>query len=358
MAHDLAIPEKYGIFHTVGDTVGPGGWARAVRNIPVFYDLAQRMSRLCPNAWMINVTNPLTVLTRVPEKCFGIKCIGMCPGVEETAASMATLAGKKNARLDYTVTGIDHGSFFTKLYADGTDVLATLKEKGFCRSDGNIPQPVSIDDPLVGATSMRAGFALWREFGYLPAVGDRHTVENYPWFVTDPTGKLDFGIKRTSIAERQQWRDSQRQRLENYIADPSEKTLGAAGHGDDPIGLVIEALLGQKPFIWGSNYKNIGQISCVSTPSVVETRCLFDAAGVHPLASPMPEILQPIIIPTILRQENIIEITLHGTFNDLVPLIWSDPLCTRLNPTNCRQMVKELMTAQSKFIQNPRLLDF
>jgi len=76
MRHDVEIPQKYGIWHTVGDTVGPGGWSRAVRNIPVFHEIASRISRLCPSAWMINVSNPLTPLTRVPTRCFGVKAIG------------------------------------------------------------------------------------------------------------------------------------------------------------------------------------------------------------------------------------------------------------------------------------------
>ncbi len=77
MRFDIEIPEKYGIWYTVGDTVGPGGWSRAARNIPVFNDLAAKMKKYCPDAWLINVTNPLTVLTRLPQRDFGIKTIGM-----------------------------------------------------------------------------------------------------------------------------------------------------------------------------------------------------------------------------------------------------------------------------------------
>ena len=64
MAHDLEIPEKYGIFQTVGDTTGPGGLSRSLRNIPVFLDLARAMETRCPEAWMLNCSNPLSALTR------------------------------------------------------------------------------------------------------------------------------------------------------------------------------------------------------------------------------------------------------------------------------------------------------
>jgi alpha-galactosidase/6-phospho-beta-glucosidase family protein len=101
MQHDLAIPEKYGIYHTVGDTVGPGGCLRGVRNIPVFDDFGARMKKLCPDAWMINVTNPLSPLTRTPQRNHGIKTVGMCPSVHCAARSLALMAGANlDARVD------------------------------------------------------------------------------------------------------------------------------------------------------------------------------------------------------------------------------------------------------------------
>ncbi|GAG36968.1 unnamed protein product, partial [marine sediment metagenome] len=218
MRPDLEIPEKYDIRHTVGDTVGPGGWSRAVRNIPVFHDFARRMKRLCPDAWMLNFSNPLTVLTRVPHKCFGIKTVGMCPGVEGHVRTLASLAGlSRDARLDYTVTGIDHGSWLTRLCADGVDVLERLKETGYCRSDDKIPQTVKTDDPLMTTCSSRAIFAVWREIGYLPALNDRHAVENWPWFLISNTDDLPFAIQRTSIAEREEGYRLKRAYVERFV---------------------------------------------------------------------------------------------------------------------------------------------
>jgi len=356
MRHDLEIPEKYGIYHTVGDTVGPGGWLRAVRNIPVFNHFAETMKRLCPEAWMLNVSNPLTVLTRVPHRNFGIKTLGMCPGVEGVARAFACLAGApEKARLDYIVTGIDHGSWLIKLYADGLDVLKKLKEQGYCSGDDRLSAP--IDDPVVRhQAGVRAGFAVWREIGYLPSIGDRHTIENWPWFLTSPETAASFGIQRTSIAEREQNRQKARQRLEAYMRSPDEAALGSMGHGDDPVINVVEALSGFGSFMWGCNYMNIGQIPGFPPGAVVETRCLVDTAGVHPLCSPMPDVLKVIVLPQVLRQEAIIDIALHGSFDELVALVTTDPLCSRLTIGQCRHMVREMLIANRPLIQNPRLL--
>ena len=356
MRHDLKIPEKYRIWQTVGDTVGPAGWARAARNLPVFQDLARRMQRLCPDAWMLNFTNPLTVLTRVPTREFGIKAIGMCPGVEMQARSMAKLAGAPlDARLDYVVTGIDHGSWFTRLNANGVDILSRLKELGYYRSDDQLPSDAVTKDPLAESARNRAVFALWRETGYLPSTGDRHHVENHPWFIANETGKLPFAIKRTTIEERQGWRAKQRERLERYLTHHDESQYG---HGDDPVCEVVESLCGYKSFLYGANFRNIGQIAGAPVDAVVETRCLFDSAGVHPLCSPLPESLKIMVLPHIYRQEAMIEVVLRGNFDEFVALVITDPLCSRLSIGDCRQMMKELLLANRAFITNPRLLEF
>src|SRR3954447_13947294 len=78
MALDLEIPERYGIYQSVGDTVGPGGLSRALRNVPVIANIARAMQRNCPDAWMLNLTNPLTVLTRVVTMTTRIKAMGLC----------------------------------------------------------------------------------------------------------------------------------------------------------------------------------------------------------------------------------------------------------------------------------------
>ena len=359
MEHDLKIPEKYGIWHTVGDTVGPGGWSRAVRNIPVFHTIASQMKAVCPDAWLINVSNPLTPLTRVPDRCFGIKTIGMCPGAHSQAKRLTDLAGFTACEEpDYTVTGIDHGSWFTRIAADGEDVLARLRELGYCRGDGLLPSEVLTEDPHAEDAHTRAAFALWHELGYLPSLTDRHVVENFPWFLARPTPELPFRLKRTFIEERCQWKAGKKQKIEEFVASDGQAAIGGFGHGGDPILTLIQALCGHRSFLYGANYKNIGQIPGLPEGAVVETRCRFDGAGVHPLVSPMPDLLKCMTLPTVLRQEMIIDIALDGSFDDLVALVLTDPLCSRLAVAQCRDMVRELLTANRALIQNPKLLEF
>jgi len=355
MRHDLEIPERYGIPHTVGDTLGPGGWLRAVRNIPVFYSFGARMAACCPDAWLLNVSNPLTVLTRVPEREFDIRTVGMCPGVDETVHTLVKAAGLNPEQAEYTTAGIDHGSWFIRLTAGGVDVLARLREMGFC-TDAEGGADIPSDNPDV--RRMHAAFALWRLLGYLPAINDRHHVENVPWFLPGQVEPLPYGVARTFIEEREAGRRERRGKLETYVNTGDDAALAALGHGDDPLVASIESLTGHRALTLGANCRNDGQIDALPRGAVVETRCRFDGAGVHPFTSPLPPVLQPIVLPIVLRQEQMVDIALHGSFDALVALIATDPLCSRLPFAQCLRMVREMLEANRPLIQNPRLLAF
>jgi len=194
--------------------------------------------------------------------------------------------------------------------------------------------------------------------GYMPAIGDRHAVENWPWFLLVDPVKLPYGIKRTTIAERMQWRQQTRKKLELSVKEWRKASMKDIGHhGDDAVISVIESLCGKGSFLWTSNYRNVGQIPELPMEAVVETRCLFDAAGVHPLCAPMPKIIQTMVLPQVLRQEAILDIALQGTFDKLVALVQTDPLCSRLPMGACRKMVRKMLSANKSLIKNDRLLE-
>ncbi len=358
MAYDIEIPVKYGLHHTVGDTVGPGGWSRTVRNVPVFYQIAERVSQLCPDAWLINVTNPLTPLTRVPQKYFGIKSVGLCTSGVELAEALIDYAGLPNERVDYTITGINHGSWLTELRADGVDVLARIKEMGFYRSDDKLPETIFMDDQKIGVYGSRAIFALWREIGTMPSINDRHAVENWPWFLFSETGDLTHGIEITTIAKRREKKLARRDKLRDIVESGDAGQAGDLGHGDDPIVPLIESLLGRRSLTIPVNYMNIGQIPDAPAGAVVETRGRIDGAGVHPMASPMPLAVKAIVMPQIYRQEALVDIAMDGSFDDLVAIVTTDPMCSRLPIGQTRAMMTEIMDATRQWIQNPRLLEF
>ena len=119
MHHDYTIPEKYGVYHTVGDTTGPGGISRSLRNIPVFIDIAKKMSRLCPDAFMLHVTNPLTQLTRAVEKSGLIRCVGMCHEYAGAINGLRDFFNVQENEIDSLCLGVNHFTILKDLTVKG-----------------------------------------------------------------------------------------------------------------------------------------------------------------------------------------------------------------------------------------------
>ena len=108
MRQDLEIPARYGIMQSVGDTVGPGGIIRAQRNIPVFLELARNMEELCPDAWMFNLTNPMTTICRAVTRESSIKTVGLCHEITITQFVLSLLLDRSFLELQPTVAGVNH----------------------------------------------------------------------------------------------------------------------------------------------------------------------------------------------------------------------------------------------------------
>ena len=128
MAVDLDVPARYGIRQSVGDTVGPGGINRALRNIPVLVGAAEDMADVCPDAWLLNITNPMTCLTRAVCRQTGVKAVGLCHEVGNWTMDLAIALGKPADAVRATVAGVNHFPVVTALDVDGEDGFPILAE--------------------------------------------------------------------------------------------------------------------------------------------------------------------------------------------------------------------------------------
>src|SRR5580700_4008215 len=128
MALDLDIPAKYGIRQSVGDSVGPGGISRSLRNIPVLVGIGRDMEQICPEAWMLNITNPMTALTRSVCRETQIKTVGLCHEVGHFVMDVAIAFGRPHTSIRPTVMGVNHFPVITALDIDGADGFVMLRE--------------------------------------------------------------------------------------------------------------------------------------------------------------------------------------------------------------------------------------
>ena len=144
MAVDLDVPARHGITQTVGDTVGPGGINRALRNVPVLVGIARAMEEHCPDAWLLNITNPMTCLTRAVCRETRIKAVGLCHEVGNFTMDLAIALGRPLEAVSASVTGINHFPVVTSLGVDGADgfevVRALVEEAGGLESLRPVPR--------------------------------------------------------------------------------------------------------------------------------------------------------------------------------------------------------------------------
>lgn len=350
MRADIELPAKYGIYQSVGDTVGPGGLARALRNIPVVVELAQAMARYCPDAVLLNYTNPMTTLCRAVTRETPIQTVGLCHeflGLRQVIQE--TFAVADPAEIEARVAGINHLIWLLELKVRGQDVLAQFGARlsaGAERRPGSAPDA---DFPSL-VDHRRVKLRLFEVFGALPAAGDRHVAEFFPFFLNDAAGRgARYAVARTTIAERYQWRAAEKAHLEALIASESER----AGYleqdsGEDAVA-IIGALNGGAAYQGVINLPNRGQIANLPADVVVETFGVIDAQGARGLAAgSLPPGIHNIVSTHVTNQEMIVEAALTGDKKLALQALVNDPLLTDID--SAEPLLDEMLSANRPFL--------
>ena len=189
MESDVHTPEKYGIYQSVGDTSGPGGIIRALRTVPMMEVIARAIEKCCPNAWVINYTNPMTLCVKTLYHTFpGIKAFGCCHEVFGTQKLLMNMLMEKKGIEDIqrkdikvNVVGVNHFTWLTSAQYKDIDLFPLYRElveeygeTGFCRGrDENWMNNTF-------ACCHKVKFDLFKRFGVMAAAGDRHLAEFCP----------------------------------------------------------------------------------------------------------------------------------------------------------------------------------
>lgn len=347
MYHDLEIPRKYGIHQPVGDTVGPGGLSRGLRNIPVVVDIAREMEKVCPNAWFFNYTNPMTTLTRSIYKYTSIKAIGLCHELFGTRSTIARTLGVEEDALDIKVAGVNHFIWILSCKLNGEDVLDTLVE---AYQTGSVKGPG--DTNLVNQTAKldknRAKMEMLKVFGALPAEGDRHLVEFVPYFLTDRANQAaNYGVKMTYIADREKGYADKKARIERVLAGEEEFDMTPSR---EAVSKLISALANHKKGVMDiANLPNRGQIANLPKDAVVETLALVGPNEATPLCvGELPPAVQSMVNIHVQNQEMIVEAAMTGNRTLALQAMYNDPLVREFDYVP--QMFEELLEANKEYL--------
>ena len=349
--HDLLIPKKYGIDTNVGDTRGPSGIFRALRTIPEMLAICRDMEELCPNAIMLNYTNPMAMLCHAMQRESFIQSTGLCHSVQGTASMLATWVGVKPEKLDYVCAGINHMAWYLKLTCKGRDLYPKLRKV------------VSTDKAIYNHEQVRNEMFLALDYYVTESSG--HNSEYNWWFRKRPDlirkyctsgtgwnpGKYAYILKGYESRDKS-WKADVRKWLAKEAPIPL-----ARGH--EYAASIISARLGGDLFKFNGNVPNTDLITnlpegaCVEVP-VLASRKGFDAISVGPLPA------QCAMLTGLSAQIEMmaVEGSLTGDPRLIYQAIAHDPLtAAKLSLAEIKKMVAEMFRKNRKHLPQFRKID-
>ena len=318
MEYDVHLPERLGIWQSVGDTAGPGGMIRALRSIPMFVEIAEAIKAYSPDAWVINYTNPMSLLVKTLYTVFPeIKAFGCC---HEVFGTQKVLKGIYEIETGETVedwhdvmvnvVGINHFTWFTEASCHGRDLFPIYRkyidehyEEGY--TPGIAPHDKGwMDD--VFKCGHRVKMDLFRRYGAIAAAGDRHLAEFMPGdeYLKDPETARSWLFSLTPVSWRKE--DLKRRLARSERLLKGEEEIALVSTGEEGI-LLIKALLGLTRVVSNVNIPNYAlQIPNLPQNAVVETNAVFSHNSVRPIAAgKLSDELKQLILPHVENHERI-----------------------------------------------------
>jgi alpha-galactosidase len=329
---DMEIPDKHGSRQTIADTVGPGGYSRALRSIPVVVGIARDMEQMCPNAWLLNVTNPMTTLTRCVWRETGIRCIGLCHEVYHFLRRVEKMLQVSTEDIFLNYGGINHCGWILEMAVNGQDGLAMLRQYW----KENPPKDT-------------VALVLFDIFGCLPVINGRHLSEFFPHFLRPETGygeRYGFLDQMVTVPDRLRVMAEER---EKWLRMPEGEHLPDLERGVEPVAPIISAIETGQPFPFVANWPNVGQIPNLPADAVVETRAIADGRGVTPMAvGALPEGVRSVLARHVSNQELIVEAAVEGDAQQALQAFVSDPLVRGIE--EAKTMLDELLAAHARYL--------
>lgn len=265
---DIATSTRFGVNQSVGDTIGPGAAIRILRSIPLALDIAHAMESACPEAYIVNYTNPEGAQCLAIQKYSKIRSFGLCHGTPDTAEALATkVFGVSPERFAYEAAGVNHLTWFTRMEIDGEDVYPKLWQRLEETGYGRFEQ-ISRD--------------LYRVFGLYPAPGDRHVGEFFSTFLRDNViRKRDLIWKNCDFSVLDGWRANDREKLEAVLLRDEGYEDFLKGSGETATHF-IRALATGRLAVEMVNVQNRGYIENISDGVIVEVPTFISQMGLKP----------------------------------------------------------------------------
>ena len=263
---DFEIPKKYGLRQTIADTLGIGGIFRALRTIPVLFDFARDMEEVCPDAWFLNYTNPMAMLSGAMQRYTGVKTVGLCHSVQVCCEGlMKGLGMEYDDTVQWKIAGINHQAWLLEVTKNGVDLYPEIKRRALARTEKHHDM---------------VRYEIMKRFGYYVTESSEHNSEYMPYFIKSTHPELidQFNIPldeypRRCINQIAEWEKMR----ENLLGDENLTHTRSREYAS----YIMEAMETNRPFKFGGNVINTGLITNLPSNACVEVPCIADASGVQ-----------------------------------------------------------------------------
>lgn len=342
--HDIEIPKKYGVDTNIGDTRGPSGIFRALRTIPVMVDIARDMERLCPNATMLNYTNPMVLVCRAMQRETSIRLTGLCHSVQGTAEMLARWIGAPMNEITYTCAGINHMAWYLKYQWRGEDAYPLIRKAITERPEVYNEEIVrnemflNLDHYVTESSGHNSEYNWW--FRKRPDLIERYCTHGTGWNPGEYAAIIKYYEARAGS-----WRDD----AKKWFASDAPISLE---RGHEYAAYIINALLGGEPFEFNGNVRNTRLVTNLPQDACVEVPVWASRKGLSPVhVGALPPSCAVLTNLTSMIEEMAVEGALTGNARLIFQAIAHDPLTAAvLSLDEIKQMVQEMFKQNKQYL--------
>ncbi len=342
--YDIEIPKKYGVDINVGDTRGPAGIFRALRTIPVMIDICRDIEKYCPNATILNYTNPMAMLVRAMQGETKAKVVGLCHSVQGTAEMLARWIGAPMEEVKYFCAGINHQAWFLKFEWNGKDAYPLIRKAVTTRPEIYNEEQVRNE--------------MFLHLGYYVTESSGHNSEYNSWFRKRPEliekycthgtgwnpGEYAYILKEY-LRREDTWKEDIKYWIENAPVD--------LNRGKEYATHIFNAVLGDGTmFEFNGNVRNFGLIDNLPTGACVEVPIIASKRGLDPLhVGSLPPQVAILNYVNSTCEELAVEGSITGDPMKVFHAICYDPLTSAvLSLAEIREMVNEMFEVNRDYL--------
>ncbi|WP_408960331.1 alpha-galactosidase [Natrinema sp. 74] len=343
--NEIRIPEAYGVNQAVGDTLGPGGVFRALRTAPTVLDIAHDMEALCPDALLLNYTNPMAMLCWAVDEATDVDVVGLCHSVQHTTAAIGRYLDIPRDEIDHWVAGINHMAWYLEVERDGEDLYPAL-------CDAADDPDIYVQDPV--------RFDVMDHFGAFITESSHHLSEYLPYFRTDQdvidelTPEEEFGHYTSEWMPTgrylEHWRSYQPTSEGEFEVTTEDVALERSAEYGSRLIHSIET--GEERRMNLNVRNDTGAIDTLSDDACVEVPCLVDGGGVHPCSvGDLPPQLAALNRSNVAVQERAVTAILEHDETALRQAVKLDPLtAAALDLETIDELVDDLLVANAEYL--------